>query len=277
MFEPADIDLGALSTFELGGLLSAVLAEQTRRKIIDTAETRANAAATEYLDAAGIQNGDEWIAPAGAHDAYPPHRLAAHNGKMWESLTTANIWEPGVSGWREVSVDGAPPPEWLAPTGAHDAYRIGERVSFDGKVYTSIIAGNVHSPTDYPAGWELEVIDPDPDPATPLEWVQPTGAHNTYNVDDQVLFEGKVYVSLIEANSYSPTAYPPGWALVPGPEPEPEPEPPAPTVPDFVQPTGAHNAYAIGTKVTFEGKIYESLIASNTYSPSAYPAGWKLV
>ena len=53
-----------------------------------------------------------------------------------------------------------------------------------------------------------------------------------------------------------------------------EPETPE-TIPDFVQPTGAHDAYKKGDKVKFEGKIYESLIDANSYSPSAYPAGWK--
>ena len=43
--------------------------------------------------------------------------------------------------------------------------------------------------------------------------------------------------------------------------------------PEFVQPTGAHDAYKKGDKVTFEGKHYISLIDANVYSPSAYPAG----
>lgn len=46
--------------------------------------------------------------------------------------------------------------------------------------------------------------------------------------------------------------------------------------PPFVQPTGAHDAYAIGDCVEFEGANYVSLIDANTYSPSAYPAGWGL-
>lgn len=45
--------------------------------------------------------------------------------------------------------------------------------------------------------------------------------------------------------------------------------------PEFVQPTGAHDAYNKGDKVTFEGKHYISLIDGNVYSPTAYPAGWK--
>lgn len=46
-------------------------------------------------------------------------------------------------------------------------------------------------------------------------------------------------------------------------------------IPDWKQPTGAHDAYKIGDKVKFNGSIYESLINANTYSPTAYPAGWK--
>lgn len=45
--------------------------------------------------------------------------------------------------------------------------------------------------------------------------------------------------------------------------------------PEFVQPTGAHDAYKKGDKITFEGKHYISLIDANVYSPTAYPAGWK--
>lgn len=45
--------------------------------------------------------------------------------------------------------------------------------------------------------------------------------------------------------------------------------------PEFVQPTGAHDAYKKGDKVTFNGKHYVSLIDANVYSPAAYPAGWK--
>lgn len=47
--------------------------------------------------------------------------------------------------------------------------------------------------------------------------------------------------------------------------------------PEFKQPTGAHDAYAKGDKVTFEGKHYISLIDANVYSPTAYSAGWSLV
>ena len=45
--------------------------------------------------------------------------------------------------------------EWKQPTGAHDAYSIGDRVLFDGSTYESVINANVWSPAEYPAGWSL--------------------------------------------------------------------------------------------------------------------------
>jgi hypothetical protein len=48
-------------------------------------------------------------------------------------------------------------------------------------------------------------------------------------------------------------------------------------IPDFKQPAGGHDAYKKGDKVKFEGKVYESVVDNNAYSPTAYPAGWKVV
>ena len=46
------------------------------------------------------------------------------------------------------------------------------------------------------------------------QWVQPTGEHDAYNTGDHVIFEDQEYVSLIDANTWSPTDYPAGWELV---------------------------------------------------------------
>ena len=110
-------------------------------------------------------------------------------------------------------------------------------------------------------------------------WTQPLGAVDAYNIGDIVSYNGKLYKSIINANVWAPDVYPAGWeeyteSTGGGGTTEPE-TPPTETIPDFVQPTGAHDAYKKGDKVKFEGKIYESLIDANTYSPSAYPAGWK--
>ena len=48
-------------------------------------------------------------------------------------------------------------------------------------------------------------------------------------------------------------------------------------IPEWVQPTGSHDAYNIGDRVIFENQVYESLINANTWSPTAYPQGWKLI
>ena len=52
-------------------------------------------------------------------------------------------------------------------------------------------------------------------------------------------------------------------------------DPSSGTYPAWVQPTGAHNAYNIGDKVTFNGRLWESKINANVWSPTVYPAGWK--
>lgn len=47
-------------------------------------------------------------------------------------------------------------------------------------------------------------------------------------------------------------------------------------IPEWEQPSST-NPYMKGNKVKFKGKIYESLINNNVWSPEGYPAGWKLV
>ena len=48
------------------------------------------------------------------------------------------------------------------------------------------------------------------------------------------------------------------------------------SIPEFEQPDST-NPYMKGDRVIFNGKVYESLIDNNVYSPEAYPAGWKEV
>ena len=47
-------------------------------------------------------------------------------------------------------------------------------------------------------------------------------------------------------------------------------------IPEWEQP-GSTNPYMKGDKVRFEGKIYQSLIDQNVWSPAAYPQGWEEV
>ena len=45
-------------------------------------------------------------------------------------------------------------------------------------------------------------------------------------------------------------------------------------VDDGVQPTGAHDAYNTGDKVSYNGKHYVCTIDANTYAPDVY--GWEV-
>ena len=53
-------------------------------------------------------------------------------------------------------------------------------------------------------------------------------------------------------------------------------DPTGETIPEWEQPDST-NAYMTGDKVKFEGVVYESVIDNNIWSPTAYPAGWKVV
>lgn len=65
-------------------------------------------------------------------------------------------WTPDVTPalWVRTSTDEWP--EWVQPTGAQDAYNIGDKVTYKGEHYISLIDGNVYSPEAYPAGWEKQ-------------------------------------------------------------------------------------------------------------------------
>ena len=52
--------------------------------------------------------------------------------------------------------------------------------------------------------------------------------------------------------------------------------PPEEIIPEWIQPDST-NPYMKGDKVIFEGRIYESIIDNNVWSPAAYPAGWIVV
>lgn len=47
-------------------------------------------------------------------------------------------------------------------------------------------------------------------------WSQPTGAHDAYNTGDIVDYNGTLYKSLINGNTWSPEAYPQGWEVYTG-------------------------------------------------------------
>lgn len=46
---------------------------------------------------------------------------------------------------------------------------------------------------------------------------------------------------------------------------------------EYVKPTGAHDAYAKGDLVTFQGQVYRARMDAVTWSPIAYPQAWEKV
>lgn len=96
-------------------------------------------------------------------------------------------------------------------------------------------------------------------------WRQPTGAHDAYPADWKVTFGDKTWVSLIPANVWKPGAS--GWREVVDPGPDGE-----PTYPAWVQPTGAHDAYALDAIVSYSGSLWKSTASANVWAPGVY--GW---
>lgn len=77
-----------------------------------------------------------------------------------DSFCPACVWLPDsqIWQWKVATAPGAYP-EWVQPTGAHDAYNKGDIVSHGGKLYQSTIDGNIWAPDAYPAGWTVyEVV-----------------------------------------------------------------------------------------------------------------------
>ena len=100
------------------------------------------------------------------------------------------------------------------------------------------------------------------------EW---SGDGITYKTNDRLMYNDKFYKVLQDHTSQSDWTPDTASSLYV------EIADPSNEYPEFKQPTGAHDAYAKGDKITFEGKKYVSLIDANTWSPSAYSQGWKLV
>ena len=89
------------------------------------------------------------------------------------------------------------------------AYAVNDRTQYNGTLYKCIQAHTSQSdwmPSATPALWKTVSLDEYP------EWVQPTGAHDAYNIGDKVTYNGQHYVCTSNANVYAPDVY--GWDLI---------------------------------------------------------------
>ena len=74
--------------------------------------------------------------------------------KCIQAHTSQPDWTPDVAVSLFVRCDdpGEEWPEWIQPTGAHDAYEIGYKVSHNGKHWINTIDNNTYEPGVY--GWD---------------------------------------------------------------------------------------------------------------------------
>ena len=90
---------------------------------------------------------------------YSAGTIVKYGSKLYEVLapghTSQADWIPDATPalFKKIVPEGVIP-EWIQPTGSYDAYNTGDRVTFNGLMYESLIDGNVWSPEVYPAGWQ---------------------------------------------------------------------------------------------------------------------------
>lgn len=87
-------------------------------------------------------------------------------------------------------------------------FEAGERVCYNGKLYSVLISHTTQSDwlPDISPSLFAEVLIPDPDKI--YDWQQPDST-NLYMKGDKVRHNGKIWVSSIDNNSWEPGVY--GW------------------------------------------------------------------
>lgn len=76
-------DLSSLSDAELDQLRQEVGVEIERRRVLAEAPNRVEAIAEEVWRASGKEDGDEWVQPTGAHDAYKVGDRVSFEGSVY--------------------------------------------------------------------------------------------------------------------------------------------------------------------------------------------------
>ena len=100
-------------------------------------------------------------------------------------------------------------PQWVQPVATTDGwtwYAKDQLVFHNGRIWRSTLDQNVWEPGV--SGWHDAPVDEIP------MWVRPTGAHDVYNVGDQVTHNGKTWESTTPNNVWEPGVF--GWRLIDG-------------------------------------------------------------
>lgn len=89
-------------------------------------------------------------------DSYAPLVERVKAIEEWETTIEErlNKLESGLSTDPEGPADEWP--EYKQPTGVHDAYHVGDKITYNGKHYMCVLDGCVWPPDIYPQGWQEE-------------------------------------------------------------------------------------------------------------------------
>ena len=118
--------------------------DNTAIQVVNIAEVNAKLVESIYP----IWNGNGYSYFAGERVSYEDKYY-----RCIQSHTSQADWTPdtAVSLWVSISDPSEEYPEWVQPTGAHDAYNKGDKVSHNDKHWISDVDSNVWEPSVY--GW----------------------------------------------------------------------------------------------------------------------------
>ena len=128
------------------------LVEQAQ-EIRDGMQALARTAPDAVLLAQPMVMYDEWSAES---VEYVSGDIRQYNGLLYRCVqahTSQATWTPeaAASLWTRIADPAQEWPEWIQPTGAHNAYAQGAKVSHNGKHWISDVDANVWEPGVY--GW----------------------------------------------------------------------------------------------------------------------------
>lgn len=146
-----------------------------------------------------------WVQPDSTN-GYMMNDKVIHNEKFWISTSDNNVWEPETV--------GAPWVEYIATWENGVSYAMNQKVSYDNTIYISLIEKNSTEPEKS----EYWIINNESETEKSeeneiFEWVRPD-SNTAYMIGDKVIFNEKIYESLIDNNVWSPAEYSDGWSEI---------------------------------------------------------------
>ena len=229
----------------------------------------------DTAEAADARSAELWTVILG-RDRYAPDITAFLYGRRWRTGSSADYegLPPGVDHVIEVPArdtyldtllraDQMTADEVYALVELYEAwsassvYALGDIRSYGGTLWRCVQAHVSQvdwHPDAVPALWTACA----PAGVVP-EWIQPTGAQDAYALDDLVTHNGRVWRSLIDANTYEPgvigtwrdQSVPPLW----------------------VAPSGGVGLWLVNDEVEFNGHRWRNTVANNTFAPGVF--GWQ--